>query len=85
MDCLKCPIKSEDETQVFKEVLQSLSARSPVEMNAIIQQMSDINKKNIRRLLSTATVEYQDDNGTKQTVARRIVRVVRRNGPTPTQ
>jgi len=58
MDCLKCPIKTEDEIQVFKEVLQSLSARSPAEMNATIQQMSDVNKQNIRRLLSTVTVEY---------------------------
>ena len=80
MDCLKCPIKSEDETKVFKEVLQSLSARSPTEMNATIAQMSDVNKNKIRRLLTTATVEYQDDSGARQTVARRIVRVVRRSG-----
>ena len=37
MDMLKCPIKNEDETKIFKEVLQSLSARSPQEMNQIIQ------------------------------------------------
>ena len=79
MECLKCPIKQEDETKVFKEVLQSLSARSPAEMNATIQQLSDLNKTRIRRLLSTANVEYEDDNGAKHAVARRIVRVVRRD------
>jgi len=79
MECLKCPIKQEDETKVFKEVLQSLSARSPAEMNATIQQLSDLNKTRIRRLLSTANVEYEDDSGAKHAVARRIVRVVRRD------
>ena len=33
MDMLKCPMKNEDETKIFKDVLQSLSARSPAEMN----------------------------------------------------
>ena len=37
MDMLKCPIKSEDENKIFKDVLQSLCARSPQEMNQIIQ------------------------------------------------
>ena len=80
MDMLKCPIKTEDETKIFKEVLQSLSARSPTEMNNIIQQMSAVNKKRVRGLLTTATVEYTDDTGAKQSVARRIVKVVRRPG-----
>jgi len=37
LDILKCPIKNEDETKIFKEVLQSLSARAPADMNQIIQ------------------------------------------------
>ena len=43
--------------------------------------MSDANKKRVRSLLTTATVEYTDDTGANQRVARRIVRVVRRPGP----
>ena len=55
---MDCPIKKEDETKVFKETLQSLSARSPAEMNGLIQQMSDVNKNNVRKLLASATVTY---------------------------
>ena len=62
---LKCPIKNEDETKVFKEVLQSLSNRAPAEMNNIISQMSEVNKKRIRSLLSTAMIEVTDQTGTK--------------------
>ena len=62
---LKCPIKNEDETKVFKEVLQSLSNRAPGEMNNIISQMSEVNKKRIRSLLSTAMIEVTDQTGTK--------------------
>lgn len=65
MDMLKCPIKNEDETKVFKEVLQSLSNRAPAEMNNIISQMSEVNKKRIRSLLSTAMIEVTDQTGTK--------------------
>ena len=88
MDMLKCPIKSEDENKIFKDVLQSLCARSPQEMNQIIQQMPDDNKKRVRTLLMTVRVEYQDEGGSTQQVARRIVKIVRRNpnaGGTPGQ
>lgn len=44
MDLLKCPIKTEDETEIFRTVLRSLRARSPAEMNQIIQQMPEENK-----------------------------------------
>ena len=85
LDILKCPIKNEDETKIFKEVLQSLSARAPADMNQIIQQMSEVNKKRIRKLLTTASVEYVDEQGVKHNVARRIVKVMRRNLQPPTQ
>ena len=65
MDVLRCPIKGEDETRMFKEVLQSLSARSPADMNAVIQQMSEVNKKRIRSLLSTEMVAYTDETGSQ--------------------
>jgi len=73
MEMLQCPVKKEDETKVFKETLQSLSARSPAEMNAIIQEMSEANKDSVRRLLASASIECAN-----QTVPRRIVRVVRK-------
>jgi len=50
-------------------------------MNQTIQQMPEANKKRIRSLLSTATVEYNDNAGSTQRVARRIVRVARKTGP----
>ena len=77
MEYLQCPMKKEDETKVFKETLQSLSARSPAEMKNLLQQMSDVNQKNVRKLLTSATVKYSDESGSEQSVARRIVRVVR--------
>ena len=85
MDMLKCPIKNEDETKIFKEVLQSLNARSPAEMNQLINQMPEVNKQRVRTLLMTARVEYQDESGESKQVARRIVKVVRRTLPTPAQ
>lgn len=36
METLQCPVKSEDETKIFKETLQSLTARSPVEIQTIL-------------------------------------------------
>jgi predicted oxidoreductase len=56
-------MKSEDETKIFKEVLQSLSARAPADMNAIIGQMGDQNKKRIRELYKTTQIEYTDEQG----------------------
>ena len=47
MELLRSPIKKEDETRLFKEVLQTLSARSPAEVGNLLRQMSDINKKRI--------------------------------------
>lgn len=35
MEALQCPVKSEDETKMFKETLQSLTARSPIEIQTI--------------------------------------------------
>jgi len=47
--------------------------------------MSEVNKKRIRKLLTTASVEYVDEQGVKHNVARRIVKVMRRNLQPPTQ
>ena len=81
MDTLKCPIKNEDEVKIFKEVLQSLRQRSPQEMSNVFQQLTEVNKKRIRSLLQSATVQYTDEHGQTQKVARRIVKVVRRQPP----
>lgn len=78
---LKCSIKTEDETRIFQEVLKSLNARAPAEMGQIISQMDEVNKKRIRKLLMTTQVEYVDESGAQQKVARRIVRVARRTQP----
>jgi len=56
MQLLQSPLKKEDETKMFKETLQSLSARSPAEIQVILSQMSDVNKNSIRKLLTSATV-----------------------------
>lgn len=81
LDMLKCPMKQEDETVRFKEVLQSLSARSPGEISNLLSQMNEVNKKRVRLLLNTAKIEVTDGSGSTQNVARRIVRVQRRTIP----
>ena len=80
-DPLDCPLKSEDETKTFKEMLQSLSARAPAEMGNILRQLTPENQTRVRSLLQTTNIQYQDEEGNQQSVARRIVRVVRRAAP----
>ena len=81
IDSMKCPIKTEDETKLFKETLQCLGSRNREEMNQIIQQMSNENKQKIRQLLTTQNIDYTGENGQQEAVPRRFVRVARRHAP----
>lgn len=58
MDTLQSPLKLEDEIKLFRDTMNSLTARSPAEMKALISKMSNLDKEKLRNLLCSTNVQY---------------------------
>lgn len=80
MDLLQTPMLKVDEFKSFQQVMDTLHKKDPVYINNILGQLTEQEKKILQEHMQTQRIKIES-NGQEAEVARRVIKVKRRGGP----